>query len=583
MPLDAECLAQLKLRQQPFDEVPSEDFLYTDPLLESLVETASHALRAPGAIVILAGAEGSGRSVQLMRLLGALDDGFELIAFRGRANIAFDAIDVTIRNHLRSGGFDDPRRTLSELLGERARAGVALVLAIDDAHLVGAESVRRLLRIRAEILEAGGQGLRLVVVGDPSFSRGSLPLPDPIDDAQVVRLNLRPFNLEQAGAYLRHRLRVAGVEDPDTFMTSGDIAVLQTNSKGLPRALDRNANAWLTRRCRSTGAAKPSVTAKLSGSRGSAAMPTQSRFDRPPDDDLRARVDAGNEVPEGILELESEAESRPSARVQPTDPELSRYLVGEDVRRDNEDFEQILRHVRQHARSQTPAQQAELASAPGSASATLPYWNRPWFIPVIVLVVLVAILIPVGFQLMEQAPRQVPSRDAEVQPASPEVKAPPGDAVDSGQTRALPAQTPAAPVAVSEAPEPSPPVPVEPVEPEADSEPVAPEEPPSAVTAQPATEGADMAEDLDWLMRQDPERFTVQLVAAADLATSKAFMAPHDLGGIHYIKTRTYVIALFGSFPNRAAASKALPDLPRAVRDNGPWIRTIGSIRGSLP
>lgn len=582
MSLEPDCLARLKLRQQPFDGVPSEEFLYSDPLLESLIETAVRALMAPGAIVLLAGVLGSGRSIQLMRLLGALDDGFELIAFRGRSNIAFDAIDATIRNHLHAGGFDDPQRSLTELLGARARAGAAVVLAIDDAHLIGGESIRHLLRIRTEILESGGQGLRLVLVGDQSFSRASLPLPDPLDDAQVVRLNLRPFNLEQAGAYLRHRLRIAGIDDPDAFLTSGDIAVLQANSKGLPDALDKNANAWLTRRCRSVGGSTPH-TIRSAGSETGAA-----RFSAPPDAQLRALVDAGVEMPEGILELESETNDDPPARAQPLDPELSRFLVGEDAKHDSEDFEQILARVRQHQLSQTPASQSETARPVAPATVRIPDWNRRWLIPLILAMVVLSIVVPVGFQLISQPsggspdllvqapsiPSATPTpvidlqRDdlAQMPQAQPDAQS----AITAAQTQTTKDQSSVEPTSVQNANTPS-------------SGETQPESATAQEDAKPPERRSPMQEDLDWLARQDAGRFTVQLVAARDLATAKAFLAQHDLSGIHYIQTRSYVIALLGSFPSRALASAIVPELPQAVRENGPWTRTIGSIRDSLP
>ncbi|NEX22586.1 sporulation protein [Thiorhodococcus mannitoliphagus] len=589
MPLDAECLAQLKLRQQPFDEFPSEDFLYSDPLLESLVETASHALQAPGAIVILAGAEGSGRSIQLMRLLGAVEDGLELIAFRGRANIPFDAIDVTIRNHLRGGGIEDPQRPLAALLSERARAGSAVVLAIDDAHLIGQESIERLLRVRGEVLESGRQGLRLILVGDQSFGRGSLPLPDPVDGGQVVRLNLRPFNLEQARAYLRHRLRVAGVDDPESFLSTGDIAVLQTNSKGLPRLLNRSANAWLERRCRSAGGLSQAVTRKLGGL-APGAKSTRT-FEEPPDQELRALVDAGQAEPEGILDFDAEP-APPSAY---SDPELSRYLVGEDTKPAGDDFEQILKHVRQHQLSQAPTNPSELKAAQTERPPKSALWNRPWLIPLILALVVLSILIPVGLQLMGGGSEPSPSARQPAPPAfetdAPIVEEPPSDNAGAKpevqaaeQAQAVEAEgevTPESEAATpdttaSETPEGSDAVKAEDAEPES-------ERLPAESSPEPDVGKDQMSEHLDWLARQDAERYTIQLVAGRDLATSMDFLAPFDLGGIHYIQTRTYVIGVFGSFPNRAAAARMLPDLPKAVRENGPWIRTIGSVRDSLP
>ncbi len=561
MPLDPDCLAQLKLRQQPFDDVPSEAFLYSDPLLESLIETASRALMSPGAIVVLAGASGSGRSIQLMQLLGALDDGFELIAFRGRPNIAFDVIDATIRNHLRAGGLESAQRSLADLLAALAHP---VVLAIDDAHLIGGESIRQLLRIRGQILESGGQGLRLILIGDPSFSRASLPLPDPFDDAQVVRLNLRPFNLEQAGAYLRHRLRIAGIDDPEAFLTSGDIAVLQTNSKGLPDALNKNANVWLARRCRRVGSFAHNVAGKLVGVVG--AKTSTSRVDEPPDDPLRTLVDAGVELPEGILELESKPDD---------DPQLARFLLGEDALQEHENFQQILARVRSHQLSQTPTPTPTPTADPPTAQVS--GWNRPWLIPLILVIVVLSIGLPVGFQLIGRPSGGVPEGAIK----APRVT----DTLETAQARpGLPSQAVSEPIVdrsptepalaqnADDMPEPSVDGPSRRATPSA----------PEAIIA-PPKDASPMQDDLAWLTRQAPERFTIQLVAARDLETAQTFLARHDLSGIHYIKTRSYVIALLGSFPSRALASALLPELPQAVRENGPWIRTIGSVRESLP
>lgn len=601
MPLDRDCLTRLKLRQDPFDAIPSEEFLYSDPLLESLIETAARALTPPGAIVILAGADGSGRSIQLMRLLGILGDSYELIAFRGRPNIPFDAVDVTIRNHLRAGGLENPHRSLSDLLAERAKAGAKLVLAIDDAHLLGAESIRLLLRMRAEILEVAGRGLRLILVGDPSLSRGRLPLPDLVEESQVMRLNLRPFNLEQAGAYLRHRLRVAGVEDPDSLLMAGDIAVLQTSSKGIPAALNTQATAWLARRCRSVGGFRQAAPAKIDDLVGpSGAVVTRPRppIASPPPDLGQSDF----EPPEGILELEADTYES-SGDQRPLDPQLAEFLVGEGERSDPDDFEQILRHVRQHQRRQDaqsspgPADAASAEPRPGVSK--VPYWNRRWFIPAILGVVLVSSIAPVAIQLLGGSARSPqpptlpketvaspPSRESTTS-AGPESQPPPAPvpsevkAVDAAPptpaNAALATASPAKPATSGT------PVAQADQKPEvaSDKAPTPASEPEPA--PQPPAATSDPAQDLVWLMNEDPAHFTIQLVAARDLATSQAFLASSALSGVRYIRTRAHVIALFGSFADRAQATRALPGLSKALRENGPWIRTIGSIRDSLP
>ncbi|NVZ09142.1 sporulation protein [Allochromatium humboldtianum] len=600
MSLDPDCLARLKLRQAPFDTLTSEDFLYSDPLLESLVETAARAIGAPGAVVVLAGPDGSGRSVQLMRLLGALDGQYELIAFRSRPNIPFDAVDVTIRAHLRNGGFDNPNRSVADLLAERARSQARLVLAIDDAHLLGGEGLVKLVRLRATVLEAGGQGVRLILVGDPSLSRGRLPLPDLLDDSQVVRLNLRPFNLEQAGAYLRHRLRVAGLEDPDSLLSRGDIAVLQGSAKGLPAALNAQANAWLARRCKSLDGGLRTSLGGRSGTASAAAgvipapisaEPQRTPEPRPEPDPLDERLEASEEFLD--LEPDTYEPSAPSAPPPPRDPQLSDFLVGGEVPTAlaQSEFEQILQRVRQHQPWETAAEPEPKAATREEIKATAPklrtpYWNRPWFIPVILVFVLAAIAAPVVWQLVMDAKpstslleRSKPVSQAPVdRPEAPEPESQPV----APETASAPAQPETTPEAAAEG---------APVAGVAEPDDGVSESPDVPSDARPPAEPApgseaprdEWAEDLAWLMRQDPERFTIQLVAARDLQTARGVLDPQALEGVRYVQTRSYVIAVLGSFPSRTQAARELPGLPAPVRDNGPWIRTIGSIRDSLP
>ncbi|QGU32598.1 AAA family ATPase [Thermochromatium tepidum] len=601
MSLDSDCLARLKLRQAPFDTLASEDFLYSDPLLESLVETAARAIGAPGAVVVLAGPDGSGRSVQLMRLLGVLEGSYELIAFRSRPNIPFDAVDVTIRAHLRRGGFDNPNRPVAELLAERARAQARLVLAIDDAHLLGREGLVKLVRLRATVLEAGGQGMRLILVGDPSLSRERLPLPDLLDDAQVVRLNLRPFNLEQAGAYLRHRLRVAGLEDPDSLLTRGDIAVLQGSAKGLPAALNAQANAWLARRCKSLegGDLRNSLGGRSTTAKAAGTIQSQvgAEARRPPEpftepDLLAERL----ELSEEFLELKPDT-SVPSASSAPApspprEPQLSDFLIGGEVPTAlaQSEFEQILQRVRQHQPWDPSVPEPKAATREQIKAAApkpkTPYWNRPWFIPLILVFVLLAIAAPVLWQLMIDSKPSTSLRERSkpiAQAASERHDAAQEAAKPESQSLAPePAQAEATPVsdstsaAVADASEPDDGASKSQATP---NEGIATSETSLASEASPDV----WAEDLAWLMRQDPERFTIQLVAARDLQTARRVLDPQALEGVHYIQTRSYVIAVLGSFPNRTQAARELPRLPASVRNNGPWIRTIGSIRDSLP
>jgi DamX protein len=581
MSLHPDCLAELKLQHAPFDSLPNEDFIYSDALIEDVLIRGSQAINGSGAILLITGESGSGRSVQLMRLLGSLPENFELIAFRARMNTRFEAVDYTIRSHLRAGGHDDPDRALSDLIGERIRAGYDPVIAVDDAHLLGMDIINILLRMRSDILTTEGRAPRLVLVGDQVLLRRRLQL-RPTEEHQVSRFTLRPFSLEQTAAYLTHRLRAAGIADPGEILTEEVIADLQAASKGLPGALNEQANHWLERVCRASwGEAEEPEAEEGPGkddrtpayARG---MPALGVTGDPPD-----------EPPE---------ELRPFARREPreaaVEPESLRALEDDgdpDPRR----------------REREPEPEA----------APLPFWSRSWFVPAVAALVAFLIIAPFARHLFER-PDAPPTTTVQLPlPAMPEpepgpepvwsegsdlvevpfddrmpaeMPSPAAPATAEPETPAIPEPTPEPPLP-EPAPEPPPPEPA-PAEPEPSpapppamepARPVTP--PPAAESTSPATPATGLSADRDWLTRQNRDHLTIQLVAAADLAGAQRYVEQHQLSGIRYIQTRSngrdLVVALAGSFANRASAEQALGNLPAAVRADQPWIRSLGSVQ----
>ena len=588
MSLHPDCLAELKLRYPPFDSMPTEDFVYTDDQLEALITSAGEAVEAPGAILMLTGEDGSGRSMQLMRLLGSLPDQYELIAFRARLNTQFEAVDFTIRNHLRATGHDDPDRPLGELLGSRIRAGFDPVIAVDDAHLLGMDLINILLRIRSDILSAEGRAPRLVLAGDPVLLRRRLQLRSS-DEQQTARFTLRPFSLEQTEAYLRQRLRAAGMPDHGALLTEDVIADLQAESKGLPDGLNIYANEWLERLCRARmgKSAAAGAGAQAKGGEGATwrSSPTA----------LGVTGDPPEEMP---------LDSTPNHE-EPGDQSDQRHeeLDLADLRADDEDH---------HPQPQQGAPEREQETSQG------PFWSRTWFVPAVAALVAFLILAPFARHLFDRPPTPPASTvdlplpvvpapapaPVEPEPAwedslaiaprpeddprvvevpfdeRPPAEMPAPDAPPAPLTpEPQPEPRPEPPAEPAPAPAPVAPPPAEPAPPPAPVEPTpAPVQPPAAAPAAGA-----LAEDRAWLGRQDRGHFTIQLIAAQNAAAGRSFIERHGLTGIRLIPTqsggRDFVVALAGSFASRPAAEEALANLPEEVRAGQPWIRSIGSVQ----
>ena len=573
MSLQPDCLAELNLHQAPFDSLPNEDFIYTDNLIEETVAAASQAIDMSGAILLLTGEVGSGRSMQLMRLLGSLPENFELIAFRARLNTRFEAVDFTIRSHLQAGGHDDPDRALSDLMSERIRAGYDPVIAVDDAHLLGMDIINILLRMRGEILGVEGRAPRLVLVGDQVLLRRRLQM-RPSDENQIARFTLRPFSLEQTAAYLTHRLRAAGMADPGEILTEDAIADLQASGRGLPGPLNEQANAWLERLCRAR--------------RGEEEQEPEPEPE-PLRDDRMAAFTRGM-PPLGVT---GDPPDEPPEDLTPVGRRESPQPTGEPEQAPapDEDWDPYTGRMQKRASE--------------SDDDRVPFWSRSWFVPVVAAVVAFLILAPFARHLFDR-PEPPPTTTVQLPlPVAPEEEPAPTPEVawpdehgvvelpfDDRVPAEMPAREPPAPERpdAPAAPEPAPEPPPEP-EPQPAPEPAPPPpepepEPPATPApepAPPAAEPVDLAADRAWLGRQSRDNFTIQLIAAPDLDGARRFVEQHQLAGIRYIPTRSngreFVVALAGSFTTRSAAEQALGNLPAAVRADQPWIRSLGSVQ----
>jgi len=477
MALTSDCLKLLTLRQEPFKPVPGDAFLYTDALLDSVNEQARRALANPSAIVFLNGENGSGRTTQLMRILGALPSVFELIAFRGRANTSFSAVEVTIRNHMRAHGYDNPERSIRELLAARNQLGSDQVIAIDDAQLLGTDIVRKLLHMRAYIIATAGRGPRLILVGETTFAQLHMQNMEANDLQEVTRLTLLPFNPEQTAAYLAHRLRAAGLPASHTLFDADSVAELHRRSGGTPAALNEAANQWLAQRCRELKNSPSPVPRNV------------------------VRSDDARILPEDPVEP-----AAPSARDAPPVPALDAF-----------------------------AWRAALGSAA--------FWRRRWFVPVLIGLLACG---SIWFIVQQPAEREPAPATYRPRPRPPRPEVPPA-AVPPTAADGTVATDPLAP-AIENA-----------------------DAPPPAERAR--------QEDLLWLKEQDDSGFTVQLIALPRMEAVQRFIDEHKLHGVRIIPLRTVVAVVFGYFPDRASARRAVEHLPEVARKRGYWIREIGDIK----
>ncbi len=115
--------------------------------------------------------------------------------------------------------------------------------------------------------------------------------------------------------------------------------------------------------------------------------------------------------------------------------------------------------------------------------------------------------------------------------------------------------------------------------------------PPSAADLVPADLlGRRDVKNQGWLLRQNAETYTVQLLGAYDYSTLKNFLTQYSLtggGGLAMFKTfhngKEWFVLVSGVYSNRSQATVALEQLPEALRKgNPPWIRKMANIQKEI-
>ena len=94
--------------------------------------------------------------------------------------------------------------------------------------------------------------------------------------------------------------------------------------------------------------------------------------------------------------------------------------------------------------------------------------------------------------------------------------------------------------------------------------------------------------DLDWLVKQDPNKYVLQLIGAYEKKTINLFLKLFKNNDDQIIpfntlnKGKKWHVLFYGLYENRDAAIAAIEKLPTEAKLVSPWPRTIGSIKNRL-
>jgi type II secretory pathway predicted ATPase ExeA len=199
------------------------------------------------ALGVVTGDVGAGKTVAVRAAVSGLDPTRHQVIYI--ANPAFGSRGLYV-SVVRALGAQ-PRYLKAELMaqaadllaaeaGERHRT---VVLVIDEAHLLDPAQLEE-FRLMTNVEMDSASPFAGILIGQPTLNRQlRMGVFAALDQRIATRFTIKPMDLAESAAYLRHHLALAGRDEP--LFADDAAARLHRVANGLPRALNNAATAAL--------------------------------------------------------------------------------------------------------------------------------------------------------------------------------------------------------------------------------------------------------------------------------------------------------------------------------------------------
>jgi type II secretory pathway predicted ATPase ExeA len=234
------------LHDKPFRKTPDPRYLYLNEAYEEALERLAFAVEEVE-LSLLTGEVGCGKTLLTRALIDRLGDRYEV----GMILNPRLAPRQFLRTVARELGVAEPRFHASDLLDQIHARLLELdekerpaLLVVDEAHLIPGKPTFEEIRLLTNFQLDDRNLIAIVLVGQPELRerlkhRAYRALTQRIG----AEFHLTPLSADDAVAYVRHRLKVAGATR--AVLSDSAIRRLHAASRGVPRVLNHLATQAL--------------------------------------------------------------------------------------------------------------------------------------------------------------------------------------------------------------------------------------------------------------------------------------------------------------------------------------------------
>jgi len=526
----------MKLIQQPFSKIPDAENLFDFDALKQTRDTVSHHLQFSHLLMVIQGRRGSGKNSFANSLI--VSDHPALYFFNATAESG-DTLQSVLSKAAKNNNADSIP-VLEKRIQDIMYRGQQPVLIVNDAEQINEEQMAQLIQFCQERKDENQQTqLKLLLLGDHSLEK-RIEKNGIVNHNQFYIIDLPQLNVSNTEAFLMHRLTQAGFRDAPPF-SKNDITNIYNMANGNPvstleyAAESLNKNKSLYEEDVATKS-KTKLTLILFSAALFIAVFIYNSVLSPEKETQNKTIPEKIQLPE-IDVTETKAIDHlfsPSTNTmdvkQDTNPEL---LPGEAPESLAPEF--VL--PSDNSVAQTP----DLTELPALTTEQKPVVSEK----------------PID---VKPATQTTTSKSSGIAPPTTQTE-------------------------VSTKPEPKPePKPVSPAKtaPTKTSQPVKPEA--DKITRLFTNTGAHSP---DWLLKQSPNNWSLQILAAHKPETLLSYLHQHRLGSkVSYFRTRLgqqdWHVILYGQYPSKDKAKAVIPYLPKYIQSNTPWPKDLKSIQKAI-
>lgn len=228
------------LREAPFRITPHTEFFFAGANRGATLEALIYAVTHDEGIVKVSGEVGSGKTMLCRMLLEKLPEHVETVYLSNPSlsrNEIFHAIAEELQTPIPEGNAHLVLRALQDRLLEIYAAGRQVVIMIDEAHAMPAETLEE-IRLLSNLESSRHKLLHIVLFGQPELDeRLSGTNMRQLKERITHNFALEPLRRNDIGSYLMFRIRAAGYRGPDLFTPSA-IQLVSRASEGLTRRIN---------------------------------------------------------------------------------------------------------------------------------------------------------------------------------------------------------------------------------------------------------------------------------------------------------------------------------------------------------